>query len=324
MLGLYFLGTSSGVPTKERNVSGIAVTLPEPKSWVLVDCGEGTQHQILNSPLSLPSLKAICITHVHGDHCYGLPGLLASAGMSGRKEPLLIVAPKEVEQMFYAVKDSTDLHLPYEVKFVETNSKTGYEVDGVSVIAIELSHRVPSHAFCFDASSSKQTLNRDKLVTDGIDRGPMWGEIQKGNDIDLDGGNIICAADYLDVEPISERIVVAGDNDDPNLLSNVMQSADVLVHESTYTEELLEKVGAGPQHSSALRVAKFAESCGVKNLVLTHFSARYHSKNDGSKNSIDEVRLEAERVYSGNLFLANDHDEFELSDRGKLALSQRC
>jgi len=76
MLGLYFLGTSSGVPTKERNVSGIAVTLPEPKSWVLVDCGEGTQHQILNSPLSLPSLKAICITHVHGDHCYGLPGLL--------------------------------------------------------------------------------------------------------------------------------------------------------------------------------------------------------------------------------------------------------
>jgi len=94
------------------------------------------------------------------------------------------------------------------VKFVETNSKTGYEVDGVSVIAIELSHRVPSHAFCFDASSSKQTLNRDKLVTDGIDRGPMWGEIQKGNDIDLDGGNIICAADYLDVEPISERIVL--------------------------------------------------------------------------------------------------------------------
>lgn len=318
MLGLYFLGTSSGVPTKERNVSGIALKLPETKSWVLVDCGEGTQHQILNSPLSLLTLKAIFITHVHGDHCYGLPGLLASASMSGRTESLLIVAPKEVEQMFLAVKAAADLHLPYEVEFVETSSESIYRVDDVKVTAIELSHRVASHAFCFDASSTKHVLNKDKLVAAKIERGPLWGEIQKGDDITVDDGRIISASDYLDVTLNTARIIIAGDNDDPNLLSDAAQSADVLVHESTYTQEILEKVGPGPQHSSALKVAEFAERCGVRNLVLTHFSARYHSKDDGSKNSIEEVRLEAKSVFSGNLVLANDHDNFSLSIDAKL------
>ena len=321
MLGLYFLGTSSGVPTKERNVSGIAVKLPEPKSWVLVDCGEGTQHQILSSPLSLLSLKAICITHVHGDHCYGLPGLLASAGMSGRKDALLVIAPKEVEQMFIAVKEATDLHLPYDVEFIETNSKNSNTIDGVKITAIELSHRVPSHAFCFDASSSKRILKKDKLIAKGVKPGPMWGEIQKGNDIKLDDGSTLNASDYLESELSEERIIIAGDNDNPNLLSDAIQNANVLVHESTYTNELLEKVGPGPQHSSALKVAEFAERSRVKNLVLTHFSARYHSKNDGSKNSIEEIKIEAEQTFTGNLFLAKDHDEFVLLDDGILDLS---
>ena len=320
MLGLYFLGTSSGVPTKERNVSGIAVTLPQTKSWILVDCGEGTQHQILSSPHSLLSLKAICITHVHGDHCYGLPGLLASAGMSGRKDSLLIIAPKEVEQMFNAVKGATDLYLPYEVEFVETNPKSTYSIDCVEVSAIKLSHRVPSHAFLFNASATKRVLDKDKLVADGIERGRLWGEIEKGNNINLDNGNVIHASDYSELKLNQERIVVAGDNDDPSLLANTVRNANVLVHESTYTHEVLEKVGPGPQHSSALMVAEFAERCGVKNLVLTHFSARYHSKSDGSKNSIDQVRLEAERAFTGNLFLANDHNKLLLSECGTLVL----
>ena len=320
MLGLYFLGTSSGVPTKERNVSGVAVKLPEPKSWILVDCGEGTQHQILSSPLSLLSLKAICITHVHGDHCYGLPGLLASAGMSGRKESLLIIAPKEVEQMFDAIKQATDLHLPYDISFVETDPKTTYEVDDVTISAIALSHRVPSHAFCFEAKSSNRVLNKDKLIADGIKPGPMWGEIQKGNDISLDDGSTIFAADYSSIESNENKLIVAGDNDDPSLLSEAVKGADVLVHESTYIHELLEKVGPGPQHSSAMIVAEFAERCNIQNLVLTHFSARYHSKIDGSKNSIEAVKLEAKHAFSGNLFLANDHNEFVLSENGKLTL----
>ena len=91
-----FLGTSSGVPTKNRNVSGLAIKKQDSKSWFLVDCGEGTQQQLLQTKLSLKYLTAICITHVHGDHCYGMPGLLATTAMSGRTEPITIIAPEGI------------------------------------------------------------------------------------------------------------------------------------------------------------------------------------------------------------------------------------
>lgn len=316
MLGLYFLGTSSGVPTKERNVSGIALKLPEPKSWVLVDCGEGTQHQILSSPLSLLSLKAICITHVHGDHCYGLPGLLASAGMSGRTAPLKIIAPKEVEQMFDAIKIASDLYLPYEVEFIETNTANKIELDGVSITPIKLSHRVESHAFCFDSQLTKSELRHKKLIESGVQSGPLWGEIKRGNNVTLDDGQVIKASEYIDTKSFKNRVVIAGDNDDLTLLNNVIDSADVLVHESTYTEALLEKIGPSPQHSSALRVAKFSQSVKLPCLILTHFSARFQSKDKNLKNSIEEIRQEAQSAFSGTLFLANDHDSFSVSDDG--------
>jgi len=87
-MDLLFLGTCAGVPTKARNVSATAVIEASGSGWYLVDCGEGTQHQLLRTPLSIRDLRAIFITHVHGDHCFGLPGLLASAGMSGRTQPL--------------------------------------------------------------------------------------------------------------------------------------------------------------------------------------------------------------------------------------------
>lgn len=95
MLHFTFLGTSSGVPTLTRNVSGLAVRNSKNKDWILIDAGEGTQHRIQQARLSLQNLVAICITHVHGDHCYGLVGLLASAGMNARSKPLIVIARKK-------------------------------------------------------------------------------------------------------------------------------------------------------------------------------------------------------------------------------------
>lgn len=115
---IVFLGTSSGTPTKMRNVSGVAVKMVSSKIWCLVDCGEGTQHQILHTSLSLNSLQAIFITHLHGDHCYGLPGLLASAATQGRTEPLIIVCPAAVRDFILATQQTTQLTLSYPINFV--------------------------------------------------------------------------------------------------------------------------------------------------------------------------------------------------------------
>ncbi len=321
MLELVFLGTSSGVPTKERNVSAVALKLPEPKSWVLVDCGESTQHQILHTRLSLQTLKAIFITHIHGDHCYGLPGLIASAGMSGRTDPLYIIAPKGVQLMYEAIRDNTQLHIPYDVNFIETESMATYSLGDTVVTAHKLSHRVPSHGFCFATTTTANNLQIDKLNHDGIERGPAWGKLQQGMDVTLSDGTHVNASDYIKTTQSTQRIVIAGDNDQPALLSSVEGGIDVLVHESTYTEELLEKAGPGPQHSSAKKVATFAAEYGIPNLVLTHFSARFQATSSRA-NSINDVKIEAESMYDGNLHLANDFDTFSLTSVGNLVKNE--
>ncbi|MCW8997745.1 MAG: MBL fold metallo-hydrolase, partial [Kangiellaceae bacterium] len=117
-----FLGTSSGVPTKHRNVSGIALEVGENKNWFLIDCGEATQHQLLNTKLSTRNLSAVFITHIHGDHCYGLPGLLASTAMSGRTETLYLIGPAKIKQFIDGVIEATDLFLTYPLEFLDVET----------------------------------------------------------------------------------------------------------------------------------------------------------------------------------------------------------
>ena len=307
---LIFLGTSSGTPTKERNVSGCGVRLRNSKSWCLVDCGEGTQHQLLHTDLSMNQLQAIFITHVHGDHCYGLPGLLASAGMNGRNQKLKIVGPKAIKLMLQAIMNHTDMYLPYELEFYDVEDldyeQLDTDLDFVCEV-IELSHRVPSFAYGFSAKSQTRKLDIKKLKQHQIPSGPLWGQLQKGQDSILENGEILKACNYLLAADRPKKIIIGGDNDTPELLIKSAQNADVLVHESTYTQEMSNKIGPAPQHCSAEKIAQIAETVGVKNLVLTHFSARYQCDLEKSP-SIADIESEAKQYYNGNLHLAKDLD----------------
>lgn len=312
-----FLGTSSGTPTKTRNVSAYAVSEEQSKDWYLIDCGEGTQHRILHTTVSLLNLKAIFITHVHGDHCYGLPGLVASAEMQGRTAPLTIVAPKGIQELMQAVIINTDLHLGYEISYVlPEDGMDVFEGESTSVSAIQLSHRVESYAYKFIETNVESTLDTKKLVELGIEQGPLWGKLKNGGTVHLENGDKLCGVDFLSVTRKPRSIVVCGDNDNPELLAQAYVEVDVLIHESTYTEEVLLQVGPGVQHCSAERLAKFAERIGVKNLVLTHFSARY-SDNENAKFSINMISEEAMQHYSGHLIMAEDLAVYELNRRGE-------
>jgi ribonuclease Z len=317
---ILFLGTSAGTPTRQRNMSGLALRLRGARHWVLVDCAEGTQHRILRTPLSVMSLRAVFITHLHGDHCYGLPGLLASAGMLGRGEPLTIVGPPPLRAMIEAIMAASELTLPYPLTFLtphelEDPALLREALPDLAVEATALSHRIPCWAYGFTESALERRLDTDKLRADAIPSSALWGELQRGRDVTLEDGRRIAAHDYLLAPRRARRIVVAGDNDRPELLATAAYGADVLVHEATYTEEVLLKVGPGPQHSSALRVARFAQGAGVRNLVLTHFSPRYQ---DGGPLPLSLLEDEARSEFDGHLVLARDLDHFVLDRTGEL------
>ncbi|WP_371764915.1 MBL fold metallo-hydrolase [Massilia sp.] len=311
-----FLGTSSGTPSKTRNVSGLALRGPG-GGWSLVDCGEGTQHRILNTTLSLHDLRAIFITHLHGDHCYGLPGLLASAGMLNRTAPLALVGPPALRTFIDGVMATSELGLPYPLDYIAVDSLAGTPVlPDLAVDAIALSHRMPSWAYRFTERTVERKLDAARLRAAGVAPGPAWGELQQGLDAVLDDGRVLHAADWLLPPRKARTVIVGGDNDDPSLLLEAARTAEVLIHEATYTEEVLLKVGPGPMHSSALRVARMAQAARLPNLVLTHFSPRYQ---DGAGPlSMGALEAEARGVYAGSLFLARDFDRYVLGRDGTL------
>jgi len=361
MLKLTFLGTSAGVPTKQRNVTALAIECLNPHSsgvqqgsrqqnnqskksrpWVLIDCGEGTQQQLLHTKLSLHQLAAICITHVHGDHCYGLPGLLASAAMSGRRESLTLIAPKAIATLLEAITLTTELYLPFALDFIAiegvlseqgVTNKVNISLSDQHQLDIDitpLSHRVASHAFGITQTISRRILNTDKLMADGIPASALWGKLQQGEDVTTEGNRQLRSVDYVDNEIQRTRVVVAGDNDTPECLSEAVMDTDLLVHETTYTHEVMMAIQArnpdfNPMHSSAHVVGTFAQKMNLKNIILTHFSARYQNFDnpDSETPNMAYIRLDAESVYKGNLWLAADFDQYMVNGAVELAENQK-
>ena len=316
-MDLVFLGPSAGVPTRRRNVTALALQPESGRNWYLVDCGEATQHRLLHLPMTVMGLRAIFITHVHGDHSYGLPGLLACAAMSGRSEPLTLVAPAAVIEWVAATRSLTELYLPFRLQSLALESFEGWQDDEFAVEAVPVSHSVPTFAYRFSEVKRAIRLDTDRLVREGIPRGPLWGALKAGEDV-VFGGRTLASRDYLVYPDLTRRIVVGGDNDSPELLSGLCEGAQVLVHEATYTREVAARMGPEIQHSSAAAIASFAEEQNLANLLLTHFSPRYQDRL-GKGLSVADIEAEARAHYQGRLFLAEDFARYRLDREGILA-----
>lgn len=315
-MDLIFLGTSAGVPTRNRNVSGTALIESSGRGWYLVDCGEATQHQVMRTPLSLRELRGCFITHVHGDHCFGLPGLLASAGMSGRIEPLDIILPVALHSWLRLSLTVSKTWLPFELRLHGNETFNAWQNGNVQVDTITLSHRVPCHGYVFAESDPHPRLDIQRLEAEGIPRGPLWSELAHGCEVEY-AGRIHRAEQYLRPARPAQRFIICGDNDTPDLLAGAAADADVLVHEATFTQGLIDRTREHYGHSSAAAVARFAESAGIPNLVLTHFSARYQCNSEKSP-SIEDVREEAATHFTGELILARDLERYHLDREGRL------
>ena len=322
---LTFLGTSAGLPTRERNVTGLALSLERQREWYLIDCGEGTQQQLLHTRYSAAKLRAIFITHIHGDHCYGMPGLIASAQMGGRTAPLTICAPAGIQEFIEAVQRYTDLsRLSYPLEFMRSDHVDFcYRDDNVCVDSIELSHRVPSFGYRLVEQVHERALDPEKLAALNVPRGPLWGELQHGQPVQLPDGRTIAPEQVCQPQRSPRRVVVGGDNDRPELLEEALRGCDALIHEATFTEDVLARVGPQYQHSTPAQVAKTAQRLQIPHLLLTHFSQRYRRHAPAGEHSLADLRHEAQQFYRGNLIMAEDFASYELTRDKQLLSMQR-
>lgn len=309
-MNIHFLGTSSGVPSKTRNTASIGVTFERTKSWLMVDCGEATQQQLLKSDLSFFHIETICISHVHGDHCYGLPGLLSTMSMNGKKSALNLIAPKSVIEWINMTLKMSHTQLSFDLLTHDIESiNKQIEFESYDIELITLKHRVPSYGFKFTEKLIPNKLNIDKLRNEGITSGPHFNLLQKGEDVIFQGKTLL-SKEYTYPSWTARRVIICGDNEKPALLQSYCNNIDLLVHEATFTHSDLYQVGFHTGHSDAKRVAEFAQINAIPSLALTHFSVRYHGPHGLAK-----IKNEAEMSYKGNLILADDFQVFNIAKK---------
>lgn len=276
-----FLGTGAGVPAKARNVSAIALQLLEERGAVwLFDCGEATQHQILRTPVKPRRIEKIFITHLHGDHIFGLPGLLGSRSFQGGTERLDIYGPAGIREFVETALRVSGTHLKYELCFTETDGGTVFEDDQFRVLAEPLDHGIFSLGYRVEEKERPGTLLADKLRAEGVPPGPLYSELKSGKDVILPDGRRLISADYLGVPQKGRVVTILGDTRPNAGGEKLAMDADYLVHEATFSAEEPE-MAHSYFHSTTAQAAETALQCGVKNLILTHISSRYTAEDAG-------------------------------------------
>ncbi|MFF2911238.1 ribonuclease Z [Paenibacillus sp. NPDC057934] len=306
---IYFLGTNAGVPTLQRNVTSIALRLlEERRSFWMFDCGEGTQHQVLSSPLRLGKLEKIFITHLHGDHLFGLPGLISSRGYQGGTGPLTVYGPPGLKAYLEISLSVSQSRIPYKLEVVEHTGGVVFEDASFRVEAGLLEHRIDSYGYRVTEKDSPGSLNTERLLGYGLKPGPLYGKLKKGEAVTTPDGLVIQPADVVN-EPKRGRIVtVLGDTRPCKEALRLSLDADLMIHEATFAHDLAE-MAHQYYHSTARQAAETAREAGARSLLLTHFSSRYISFDE-----LAPLQEEAQAVFPETL-LAEEFCTFPVCRR---------
>ena len=270
------LGTSSATPTKYRHPSAHYVRLEG--SYLLLDCGEGAQRQLARYGLRTQRISHVFITHLHGDHYFGLPGLITSMALFGRTEPLVVVGPPALESISKVLLTESDSVLPYELQFVKIQFDTQETVaigDNFEVISVPLKHRMPCTGFIIKERGPERKLDVDACVKYHV---PMeqYELLKWGKDF-LSSSMGIIPNELLTTEGHQNRTYayITDTIYDPEYLVPIVSGADLLYHEATFLHERADRA-AETFHSTALQAAQIAQAANVKKLMIGHFSARYN------------------------------------------------
>ncbi|HWR28039.1 MAG TPA: ribonuclease Z [Candidatus Thermoplasmatota archaeon] len=271
-LRIIFLGTGGSWPTVKRNVSSIAVK--RGSEIILFDCGEGTQRQFQQSNLSYMQISKIFITHFHGDHFLGIPGLIQTMQLNDRDKPLHIYGPKGMVELTNQLLTLGYFRPSYRVIAHEVTDGEEIKFDGYSISALKVSHNVPALAYSVKEYQRAGKFNKSKALKMGIPEGPLFSKLQKGQTIILPNGEKVTPDLILGPSRKGRKIVISGDTKPSNQIIGFSEDADVLIHEATF-DSRLQEIAKEYGHTTAVQAAEIAKKAGVEKLFLVHISPRY-------------------------------------------------
>lgn len=296
---IIFLGTSAGVPTSDRNVTSILVL--RRGDYIFFDFGEGTQRQVFKLRLGFRKNLKIFITHMHGDHILGLPGLIQTLTLFRRKDPLEIYGPPQLEQFINIVVEMMNVEPSFQIIFHPVYDGIVFKFKEYYIQAIRNIHGGLSFSYMLKEYDRLGTFNAELASSLGIPK-VLWGRLSRGKDIVFNRKHYR-SKDFFIPPPIKGRkIVYSGDTMPFDGMIKFAHDADVLIHEATYTSNYYNR-SLETQHSTAKDAAEIALKADVKILVLTHFSARY--------TDVDELLNEARMIFPSS-FVAEDLSSIDI------------
>jgi ribonuclease Z len=278
-LHIIFLGTAAGVPTPKRSLPAILVQ--REGEQLMFDCGEGVQRQMLLARCSLSRKMKIFITHMHGDHVLGLPGLMQTMALLNREKKLDVYGPPRINDFMQAIRETVPFGLtfPVEIHEIEKVGVVWEEEEEYRVEAIRSKHVIPSFAYAYVEKPRPGKFHPKKAVALGVPEGPLWGKLQRGQNVKLPSGRVVKPGDVMDPPRRGRKIVYTGDTRPFKLLEKFALGADLLIHDSTLGEELTERAKEYG-HSTPNQAARTAKKARVRKLILTHISQRYEDTNN--------------------------------------------
>jgi ribonuclease Z len=297
---LVFLGTSGAMPTIQRGLS--CTCLVKDNEVLMFDAGEGAQISYLKSGLPWNKKMKIFVTHLHGDHCIGILGLLQSMNLQNRVKPLEIFGPEGIDGFIAANIKILNFGLSFPVLITKINEGMLVDEKDYSIFASDAKHGIPAFSFRFDEKDKPGEFFPEKAKALKIPEGKLWHELQIGNSIEIDGKKI--ASSQVTGEKRSGRkIGISGDTRPTDKLVEFFKNCDYLSFDSTFADELKEKA-VEANHSTAKEAAELAEKANVSTLILTHFSARYND---------ESVLLKEAKEIHDNTITAKDLLEVNIS-----------
>lgn len=299
---LYILGCGSALPTLRHYASSQIVELRGKQ--FMIDCGEGTQMQVRRSKINFNKIQAVFISHIHGDHCFGLIGMISTFGLQGRKSPLHVYSPKELEPMLTSQISLFCPHLSFEVVFHSVNpdeQSVVYEDNSLTVETIPLEHRMPCCGYLFREKPTLPHIRRDMINYLEIPISQI-NNIKRGADWTKEDGTVVSNSELVTPPDPSRSYAYCSDTRYIPTLHERLKGVDLLYHESTYGEDNL-TLAETYYHSTARQAAIVARDAGVGRLLLGHYSSRYQDEN---------VLLNEAREVFKNTCLADENAVFDI------------